>query len=249
MTEDQQQLVHHKDFKMKNFCLYNGKKIVKPDIWNITSVELSSDYTSAIIQAESKSNKSEYTLDITPLISNQYVDGLDPYSSTIVNELTGVSDWVLDSSNDRVLYYEIPDVIDPPLLFISPDGSGELLKASKACAALEVYQKSIRNWTKVHSMRVSGSGTNYSCVFEVDLSDGRENIKSSSSLTYASPAEIEEIKEKSLPLETVAQKVISNAAGGDTTAQNSIVSIFNNITDSILTSDYSEFFEQNKQPK
>lgn len=112
MTEDQRQLVLHKDFKMENFCLYNGKKIAKLETWDITSVELSSDYTSVIIQAESKSNKSEYTLDITSLISNQYADGLDPYSATIVNELTGVSDWVLDSDNNQIKYSE-PQTLNP----------------------------------------------------------------------------------------------------------------------------------------
>lgn len=139
--------------------------------------------------------------------------------SVAVEQLLGSVDWVLDPANNRIKYYETPDAIDPPLLFIKPYGSGELVKASQACAALEAYQTGTGFWTKVHSMKVSGSGTTYSCVYEIDLSDGRKNIKSSYSLIYGAPAEAEEPEEKSIPLETVAQKVISNAAGGDVSAQ------------------------------
>ena len=62
---------------MENFCLYNGKKIAKLETWDIGSIELSSDYASVIIQAESEANTSQHTLDIAHLIINQYKQGLD----------------------------------------------------------------------------------------------------------------------------------------------------------------------------
>lgn len=139
--------------------------------------------------------------------------------SVAVEQLLGSVDWVLDPANNRIKYYETPDAIDPPLLFINAYGNGEHVKASQACAALEASQKASGFWIKVHSMKVSGSGTSYSCIFEIDLSDGRTNIKSSYSLTTVGTTEVEEPEEKSIPLETVAQQVISNAAGGDTAAQ------------------------------
>ena len=232
MTEDQQQLVHHKDFKMKNFCLYNGKKTVKPEIWNITSVELSSDYTSAIIQAESKSNKSEYTLDITPLISNQYKNGIDPYSATVVNELTGVSDWVLDPANNQIKYTEATDGKSAACVQVATQGGVPAYVASRgwanySCSAF--WQFGNQQCTAISGITKTGelSGMGNYCTTEPLAQD----------------------EEKTLPLDVVAQKVISNANAGNTNAQNSIVSTFNNITDDILTSDYSEFFEQNKQPK
>jgi len=100
---------------MKNFCLYAGKKIVKQETWNITSIELSSDYASVIIQAESKFSTSEHTLDITHLVADQYKNGIDPYSATVVNSLIGAVDWVLDLANNRVVYYESnrPDTAQP----------------------------------------------------------------------------------------------------------------------------------------
>ena len=35
-----------------------------------------------------------------------------------VEMLIGAVDWVLDPANNRVIYYEQPDAIDPPLLFL-----------------------------------------------------------------------------------------------------------------------------------
>lgn len=222
---------------MKNFCLYNGKKIVKPETWNITSVELSSDYTSAIIQAESKSNKSEYTLDVTPLINNQYKSGLDVYSSTIVNELTGVSDWVLDSANNRVVYTE--------------EYGGRDLSLYKDRCLLDVkaYMQNIgvnSSWALMTARVVYPSGNQNADYVECEaaLYTGSQNTRMA---TY--PITGSSGGEQYLPLEVVSQKVISNAEGGDSSAQQAIISAFNNITDGILTSDYSEFFEQNKQPK
>ena len=235
---------------MKNFCLYNGKKIVKPEIWNITSVELSSDYTSAIIQAESKSNKSEYTLDITPLISNQYEGGLDPYSTTIVNELTGVSDWVLDSDNNSIKYKQkcinqcIPESGTYAVIALGQNATPTKDSFSKS--------ENVKNYPDEFEAKKSlcyGAGgyrisAPNTCIGYKESGDYIVGNMDSFWFEATKPQE-----EEYLPLDVVAQKVISNANAGNTNAQNSIVSTFNNITDDILTSDYSEFFEQNKQPK
>jgi len=235
---------------MKKFCLYGGKKIVKPEIWNITSVELSSDYTSAIIQAESKSNKSEYILDITPLISNQYEGGLDPYTATIVNELTGVSDWVLDPANNQITYK--PEPVGNYTW--SNSGAPTETVANTPIASCTAWASIVGKYygdSPAHFVRVqnyyyeeNGSYAYAECVVNID--NFGEHITSLSAVPVDPQAEQEQ---KTIPLDAVAQQVISNANSGDTSAQNSIVSTFNNITDGILTSDYSEFFEQNKQPK
>lgn len=225
---------------MKNFCLYNGKKIVKPETWNITSVELSSDYTSAIIQAESKSNKSEYNLDIKPLVSNQYKNGIDPYTATVVNSLTGVSDWILDPANNQIKYYEPnqPNNTYPMLYkaldFYSSTPSGVCTQYPSTPYGKVYYETgNLSDYGKYGRCNAPSYGNYW-------------QIQYVQNPAYDPNAEREE---KTLPLDVVAQQVISNAEGGDSTAQQVIVSAFNNITDGILTSDYSEFFDQNKQPK
>lgn len=243
---------------MKNFCLYNGKKIAKLETWDIASIELSSDYASVIIQAESKRNKSEYTLDIIPLISNQYKNGIDPYSSTIVSELTGVSDWVLDSDNNQIKY-NIPD--DPTV----PDPTSEYhyqrvggwatlcnrtyyvknldsLKPDAMSCLSESGKKASYQYTTVDSGQI---------VIDFKDENGQRNIAiyfAHVNPNYDPNAESDD-GEKSIPLETVTQQVISNAESGDSSAQQVIISTFNNITDGLLNYDYSEFFEANKQPK
>lgn len=220
---------------MNKFCIYKGVKVIKPETWDITSVELSSDYTRAIIQAESKRNKSEYTLDITPLISNQYVDGLDPYSSTIVNELTGVSDWVLDPENNRIVYTQQYGGTDPAMY------KDRCIADIKAY--LKKYNIPLVYQTANGQMLVERRSDGMACLTYTYYGDSvRTRIA-----TY--PITGDDGGQKSLPLETVASQVISNAADGDTAAQEVITSAFNNRVDIILSSDYSEFFEQNKQPK
>lgn len=236
---------------MKNFCLYSGTKILKLETWNITSIELSSDYTSAIIQGESKFNRSQYTLDITPLVANQYKNGIDPYSATVVNQLTGADDWVLDTVNNQILYTPNKDAdktADPNYQYQCGDNN-TIVNTKYECGqiALADHLKLPAGSQYLESVGSCFGTTTIVCSFKRK----GENTYTNSSVGVRVPRvdPYEEEDKKTLPLETVAQQVISNANTGDTPAQNYIVSIFNNITDILLSNNHSDLFEQNKKPK
>lgn len=112
--------------------------------------------------------------------------------SVAVEQLLGAVDWVLDPANNRINYVD-PNVKSP---------------ADEACKAkaLEIYGAS-NPWTAKAVYDKSGY-----CV----LSDNR-GFK-----LFRAPnndTTIPEEDRKSIPLDTVAQKVISNAESGDTNAQ------------------------------
>ncbi|MDF2416520.1 hypothetical protein GWP85_03190 [Acinetobacter beijerinckii] len=138
-----------------------------------------------------------------------------------VNQLLGAVDWVLDAENNAVVYKENGNPLDPKLFFKHPitPTNNDKLTASQACAALQTYHLSQGAWLKVNSMNVSGSGTNYSCVYNVDLKDGRKNIASSYKLVLSPQPYEDDTEEKSIPLETVATQVISNAESGNENAK------------------------------
>ena len=228
---------------MKNFCLYNGKKIVKPETWNITSVELSSDYTSAIIQAESKSNKSEYTLDIIHLIENQYSEGSDSYITNTINSLTGATEWTFDNAA-KVVRYVVASTNTDAYQYLYSVGSryGQHITVEDACKS---YATDVI-FVRADSLNSTQFACNYRYESNPDQASHWATAEKISNPDYDpnyTPPVV------SITYQQVTNEITSKAASGDTLAQNSIISIFNNITDDILTSDYSEFFEQNKQPK
>lgn len=136
--------------------------------------------------------------------------------SVAVEQLLGAVDWVLDPANNRVVYYEStkPDIAQPYDEYFYHNGSDGVRYSSPnpACQALLKNP----NYTSYTASLVSNTRCN------LYYSDG-------SLFTYFSiyiaqnpaydPAVEEEREEKSIPLDTVVQQVISNAEAGDTNAQ------------------------------
>lgn len=129
--------------------------------------------------------------------------------SVAVEQLLGAVDWVLDSANNRIIYYP------PDSGFIYHDKTS--LNSSnvsayghvQGCKAVISYLASALN----REMKYSSSTPypNAKCFYTV----GSSSTVSSASF-YATQVDKEE---KYLPLPTVAQQVISNAQSGDAAAQ------------------------------
>lgn len=133
--------------------------------------------------------------------------------SVAVEQLLGSVDWVLDPANNRITYKIPSDPNDPddPAYgeYVYSMGFGEFDSPEAACKS---YANAwsipyISSNKKTCTVRWSGS------PYTVNFVSIRANP------AYNPPAEGENDNTKHLPLDVVAQKVISNAAGGDAAAQ------------------------------
>lgn len=126
--------------------------------------------------------------------------------SVAVEQLLGAVDWVLDPANNRIKYYETPN--------ISGSASCDALLAAANLNHLvpstytSLYCKNVVSTEQSTGTRVCASVYG---VFPNGSEQGRGNI--------CRVVNVAEQEEKYLPLDVVAQKVISNAAAGDTAAQ------------------------------
>ena len=173
-------------------------------IWTITSGEVSSDYQYVNFTGEKSVFESTAKLSTTQALAEKYRGGLDPYSATIVNELTGVSDWVLDSANNQIRYTVPTGNGDFNLL-----GNFSTTMVGAANSVLSSGQnptlKSLKNCQIYNSEQ-------FVCFFYLD------DQKTQTAPVYGYYSNVQE-EEKTLPLPVVAQKVISNAESGDVAAQ------------------------------
>lgn len=136
--------------------------------------------------------------------------------SVAVEQLLGAVDWVLDPANNQIRYKDpaVPaDPNDPSVQYlyqVTPLNGPRETTPEAACrsAATQVWQYlSYNSSTKICGYGFYGSKTDTK-GFPVSM--------------VANPAydpEAEGDREKTLPLEVVAEKVISNAESGDTNAQ------------------------------
>lgn len=160
--------------------------------------------------------------------------------SVAVEQLLGSVDWVLDPANNQIRYYvDSPpnDPNDPSVQYIYRTGGyGSGSNASCGGAGSYIYHASIsaaaqkqvdcyilyynfqlisfsitsqpaENKTGTVTLRVTTSNGTYSPSFHKLANPAYD------------PNAEQEREQKTLPLETVAQKVISNAEGGDSSAQ------------------------------
>lgn len=140
------------------------------------------------------------TAKITPTaaqVSKVLARGAAGYAlSVAVEQLLGAVDWVLDPANNRITYTD-KNVLTP---------------ADKACKekAAQLYGPT-SDWAKKAVYAASGPYKGY-CV----LSDNPRFALFGAPNTNTT---IPEDQKKHLPLDVVAQKVISNAESGDTNAQ------------------------------
>lgn len=131
--------------------------------------------------------------------------------SVAVEQLLGSVDWVLDPANNRIVYN------DGYTLGTLPPVGQPILSLRQACVnhwwvaqnANEVITSTIK--------AVRDTPQTYSCV-AVFTYNNREGV-----IEPFIPLPQTEDEDKYLPLPTVAQKVISNAAAGDAHAQQAIV--------------------------
>lgn len=131
--------------------------------------------------------------------------------SVAVEQLLGAVDWVLDPANNRIKYYEdgyvysnLPD----------PNQTGAISGTSLS----DVCSRSIASFEAQNNYGYkyhSATAEPLKCYFTQGSSSTKYEFTIYKTL-------VGEREEKYLPLPVVAQKVISNAAGGDVSAQQAI---------------------------
>lgn len=151
--------------------------------------------------------------------------------SVAVEQLLGAVDWVLDPANNQIVYYKEPTSTDPQKneqYMWKFDGSGVFtnltlsygLSADAVCNAVLSAHANKSPWfyDKVSVSRKSA--TSISCLVSSSKTsfNGTASVSRVANPAYDPNAQ-DERERKTLPLETVAQKVISNAEGGDINAQ------------------------------
>jgi hypothetical protein len=144
--------------------------------------------------------------------------------SIAVEQILGSVDWVLDPANNQIVYSETSPSDPTPFLWQGNQFLGTFDNPNAACkasiAALDVPPGQDVIYT-FKSLTLKSGSTSYSCSY--DWSRTIPNVASGvSGLTInkvAANPDYSEDTEKSIPLDVVAQKVISNAESGDTNAQ------------------------------
>lgn len=140
--------------------------------------------------------------------------------SVAVEQLLGSVDWVLDPANNQIRYTE---PLDPNqryvykfqgVVYTGPDAVCNAYFALQAQSSIKLENKKVT---------INNNGASVVCTARQTYSCGGGTRECYDSLRYEvhrtaiidGPTE----EEKSLPLDVVAQQVISNAAGGDIAAQ------------------------------
>ena len=144
--------------------------------------------------------------------------------TTAVEQLIGAVDWVLDPANNQILYYppqqdisSLPKVYEYPC---NPTGTNQIiyhasLAALESCALADIQRRFPGYFVSASATMTTVTDGNVK-VYRPDGSFNTYQIQYVNNPVYDPNAEREE---KTLPLEVVAQKVISNAAGEDEVLQ------------------------------
>lgn len=135
--------------------------------------------------------------------------------SVAVEQLLGSVDWVLDPANNQIKYYEIP-ADSPTLGQYRYLYRGTYYYSAESYCAAENARKNPPATDFAGIQKQVGTRLQWQCVKGSDHSVVFWYAIPSLNPEYDPTAEREE---KSIPLTTVAQKVISNAENGDTQAQ------------------------------
>lgn len=202
-------------------------------IWTITSAGVSSDYQYVNFTGEKSVFESTAKLSTTQALVEKYRGGLDPYSATVVNELTGVSNWILDSANNQIRYFLTTSKYK--YLFANYY-EVEAESKSQACDLWSKYYygSKTKGWSSTYY-----NGRDY-CV---DSTGWMNNYITSQVLVSS------ETQSYSVQFITVAAQVISNAQGGDTAAQAATTAAVETLMQNTTPDDLNGQFEANKQPK
>ena len=130
--------------------------------------------------------------------------------SVAVEQLLGAVDWVLDPANNRIVYTQPLDGSGQYSIII--DGKPRIFSSAQAACSAWLSFWEARGHPSWQNLTVRAS--NGSCL----LYGGIYNYDGNQGIYYSEIAAPQE-EEKSIPLDAVAQQVISNADGGDTAAQ------------------------------
>jgi hypothetical protein len=153
--------------------------------------------------------------------------------SVAVEQLLGSVDWVLDPANNQIKY-KLPSDPTGAYLYNRPSsgpGGPFIYTLSQAQSMVCQTVNSISNSNyKLTNCNITGVNTSnpakpifYFTYDQINSNGSQERGKSSYYDSYGRAVAETPEEEKTIPLETVAQKVISNAAGGDASAQQAIV--------------------------
>lgn len=146
--------------------------------------------------------------------------------SVAVEQLLGAVDWVLDPANNQIVYTQPtdPNIIPPSYQYYWVANTDQKHKtANDACKAFRDNFSAGYPSGFIHSFNVSNiTQTGADCNIEFGYTGNTWfNTYSISRILNPNydPTAEEEEQQKTLPLDVVAQKVISNANGGDAAAQ------------------------------
>lgn len=160
---------------------------------------------------------------ITPTasqVSKVLARGVAGYALSIaVEQLLGSVDWVLDPANNQIVYTESSgdktcaslQNCPFPVVYKAQNANSLHSTAAGACQAFVNWMKNIAN-IELPYTGVSVINGNEYCGYETGNSVNFERIVNPDAIP-------EQEEQKTLPLEVVANKVISNAEGGDAAAQ------------------------------
>ncbi|MEC8056453.1 MAG: virulence factor TspB C-terminal domain-related protein, partial [Pseudomonadota bacterium] len=141
-----------------------------------------------------------------------------------VEQLLGAVDWVLDPENNQIIYtkpIEPTDPNDPTVQRIWQLGANEgggYIYASKEQAGRAMCAKKGGTYSGINFVSSEGDRANVKCITDQYGNYRLWDLMSIPNPAYDPSAETDN-KPKHLPLETVAQQVISNAASGHADAQ------------------------------
>lgn len=201
----------------------------------------------------SKTNTNDYydsyaDLDLTEAIVRALHDNdMQQWQAVIdaVNELTGVTDWVFDLANNKITYKTPPDVNDPtdPAYgqYLYSMGFGEFPSPNDAC-------RSYANAWASSSSQVKFVSANHNvCTTSQIIYGERKNITNAwvyklSNPAYNPPVEGENDNTKHLPLDAVAQKIISNSQSSNQTTSLLAEAFLETVAKSIFNTNESKQF-------
>lgn len=157
------------------------------------------------------------TVKITPTVtqvSKILVKGGAGYAMSVaVEQLIGAVDWVLDPSNNQIIYTDKKEIPITDQYYTGHDSRYRFATSDEAlldkCISVAGHGAKIQNQTK------DGIWYRADC-FRSGFSTPSYVV--STFLTVVNETEVEE-EQKSLPIDAVAQQVITNAESGDTNAQ------------------------------
>ena len=137
--------------------------------------------------------------------------------SVAVEQLLGAVDWVLDPANNQIVYTKPIDPLNIPKVWIhTSDYKKYYASASDACK-FQISNVTDKTKWRYASTVLTGADSADCMAYPPNSTI---QTKATGVSRIVNPAyKPEEVETKTLPLDVVAQKVISNAESGDTEAQ------------------------------